>query len=237
MSDSLAIILARGGSKRLPHKNVIDFFGKPMFAWSVEAALQSGCFGRVIVSTDDRVIAEIAERHGAEAPFLRDAAADDSATASSASIIALRQAENHWGETYDFVAQLMANCPLRTAVDVREGVARFKKRGAAAHISCFNLGWSNPWWAAKTDVNGVPDYLFPDATTKRSQDLPPLYGPTGALWIARRDSLLKAGSFYTEGHRWHPLSRMSATDIDDEEDLLFARACFLVRNGRLDSSV
>ena len=236
MSKSLAIILARGGSKRLPRKNVIDFFGKPMLAWSVEAALQSDCFDRVLVSTDDRFIAETAEAYGAEVPFLRDAAADDSATASFASIVATRQAENYWGETYDVVAQLMANCPLRTAVDVCEGMHWFKKSGAAAQISCFNLGWSHPWWAAELDVNGTPNYLFPDAKAMRSQDLPPLYGPTGALWIAQRDSLLKSNSFYTEEHRWQPLSRISAMDIDDEEDLLVAKAYFSARKAQLNSS-
>ena len=92
----IAIILARGGSKRLPRKNIHDFHGKPLLAWSVEAALQSGQFDRVLVSTDDPEIADIARSFGAAVPFLRDSAADDMTPSSEATLAALGQAEQHW---------------------------------------------------------------------------------------------------------------------------------------------
>lgn len=229
MSRRIAIILARGGSKRLPRKNVLDFFGKPMLAWSIDAALASQCFDRVLVSTDDPEIADIAICHGAEAPFLRDAAADDKSSSSEATLIALAQAERHWDESYDVVSQLMANCPLRTAADIRSSIDHFAHVRAPVQISCFRFGWMNPWWAARLDAGGRPDYLFPEARTARSQDLPPLYCPSGALWVAQRDALLSSRSFYTAGHVLHPLDWMSAMDIDDEDDLAMARACFVMR--------
>jgi N-acylneuraminate cytidylyltransferase len=223
----IAIILARGGSKRLPRKNILDFHGKPMLAWSVEAVVQSGQYDRVLVSTDDPEIAEIARSFGAEVPFLRDSAADDITPSSEATLAALRQAEQHWGEQFDAVSQLMANCPLRDAGDITASVQNFINRGADSQISSFRFGWMNPWWAAKLNEQGTPDYLFPEARLARSQDLPPLYCPSGAIWVARAQVLKSAKTFYVPSHIFHALSWMSAMDIDDAEDLEMARACFL----------
>jgi CMP-N-acetylneuraminic acid synthetase len=225
----LAIVLARGGSKRLPRKNILDFHGKPLLAWSVQAALQSGQFDRVLVSTDDPEIAEIGREFGAAVPFLRDSAADDVTPSSEATLAALGQAERHWDENFDVVSQLMANCPLRDATDVKAALQNFADRGAESQISCFRFGWMNPWWAVKLDGQGRPDYLFPEARIARSQDLPPLYCPSGALWTARVRALRAANTFYVPGHIFHELSWMSAMDIDDAEDLEMARACYLIK--------
>jgi CMP-N-acetylneuraminic acid synthetase len=230
---NIAIILARGGSKRLPGKNVLPFHGKPMLAWSVIAAVESGEFTRVVVSTDDEEIAEIGRRHGAEVPYLRSGAADDMAPSSSATAIALKQAEEHWGEQYDCVAQLMANCPLRDAADIRESMKVFANGDAPAQVSCFRFGWMNPWWAFKIDNVHGHEYLFPDTFKARSQDLPHLHCPTGALWIASVSQFKKHGTFYMPGHSFHPLSWISALDIDDAADLNMAKAAFLVKNGQV----
>lgn len=226
----IAIILARGGSKRLPRKNILDFHGKPLLAWSIEAALHSGQYGHVLVSTDDPEIADIARAFGADVPFLRTSAADDLAPSSEATLATLIQAERHWGEEFAAVSQLMANCPLRDAEDIRSAVHNFIQTGADAQICSFPFGWMNPWWAALLDQRGRPDYLFPEARTARSQDLPALYCPSGAVWIARASVLKSARTFYVPDHIFHPLSWMSAMDIDDAEDLEMAKACFLVKN-------
>lgn len=225
----IAIILARGGSKRLPKKNILDFHGKPMLAWTVEAAVQSGQFDRVLVSTDDVEIAKIGQSFGASVPFLRETAADDVASSSAATLAALRQAEQHWGDKYEVVTQLMANCPLRDATDIRASIKNFVASGADAQISSFRFGWMNPWWAAKLGEQGSPEYLFPNARSARSQDLPPLYCPSGAIWVARNSALKAAETFYVPNHIFFPLTWMSAMDIDDVEDLEMARACFMVR--------
>lgn len=225
----IAIILARGGSKRLPRKNILDFHGKPMLAWTIEAALQSAQYDHVLVSTDNPEIAEIARAFGAEVPFLRDSATDDFAPSSEATLAALRQAEQYWGEKFDVVSQLMANCPLRDAEDITAAVQNFITRDAESQICSFRFGWMNPWWAVKLDEQGRPDYLFPDARDARSQDLPPLYCPSGAIWVARGSVLKSAKTFYAPGHIFHSLSWMSAMDIDDAEDLEMANACFLIK--------
>ena len=234
----IAIILARGGSKRLPGKNVLDSHGKPMLAWTIEAALQSAQYRQVLVSTDDPEIAEIARSFGAQVPFLRDSAADDITPSSEATLTALRQAEQHWGEQFDVVSQLMANCPLRDAGDITAAAQNFIERDAESQICSFRFGWMNPWWAAKLDAQGNPEYLFPEARVARSQDLPPLYCPSGAIWIARGPALKSAKTFYVPTHIFHSLNWMSAMDIDDVEDLEMAKACFEIKkNQALASSI
>ena len=230
MKKSIAIILARGGSKRLPRKNVLEFHGKPMLAWSVEAALTSGEYHRVLVSTDDETIAQLSRSYGAEVPFLRCSAADDTAPSSQATLIALRQAEKYWGEEYDSVSQLMANCPMRSSNDIRDAVRNFEDQRAESQLSCFRFGWMNPWWAMKLDEGGRSSSLFQEALTARSQDLPPLYCPSGALWIARTRALKVSGTFYTPQRIFHPMHWISAMDIDDSNDLEMAKACYLIKH-------
>lgn len=221
--NRIAIILARGGSKRLPRKNIIDFGGKPLLAWSVAAALESEQFDEVLVSTDDEEIAQVAVKYGAEVPFLRLEATDDISPSSEATCAALLQAEEYWETKFDVVAQLMANCPLRTAQDVCDSVSAFENNTAPSQISCFRFGWMNPWWAVRLQHDGKPQRLFPEGQNTRSQDLPDLYCPTGALWIAKRDALISSRNFYMEGHRFEPMHWLSAVDIDDEDDLLMAK--------------
>lgn len=225
----IAIILARGGSKRLPKKNILEFHGKPLIAWTIEAAIQSTQYDQVLVSTDDEEIANIARSFGAEVPFLRNTAADDLTPSSEATLAALSQAEQYWGEQFDVVSQLMANCPLRDAADITASVQNFVSKDVESQISSFRYGWMNPWWAAKLNQQGTPEYLFPEARAARSQDLPPLYCPSGALWIARASALKSQRTFYVPSHTFHSLSWISAMDIDDAEDFEMAKACFLIR--------
>lgn len=220
----IAIIPARGGSKRIPNKNIIDFNDKPMIAWSIIAAKQSGLFTRILVSTDDPEIAEVAKSLGAEVPFLRQDFADDHATVSEATAAALQQAMEYWQEDYSLVVQLMANCPLRTSADIEAAVASFEQSSRSAQISCFEYGWMNPWWATKLDEAGRPTKLFPEAFASRSQDLPKLYCPTGAIWISSTTTLLTHKTFYSPDHAFEPMSMKSAMDIDDYTDLQFAQA-------------
>ena len=229
MAGRIAIIPARGGSKRMPHKNIIDFFGQPMISRTIRAANESGCFDRVLVSTDDPTIAEISRSCGAEVPFLRMDKADDISPVSEATLSALVQAEAHWNESYETVVQLMANCPLRGADDVLKAVAAFHGRSASFQISSFKFGWMNPWWSVRLDESGIPKPLFPEVWSRRSQDLEPLYCPTGAIWIGNCNALKRAGTFYGEGHVFENMPWTSAVDIDDYEDLAMAKAIYKTR--------
>ena len=227
--NHIAIILARGGSKRIPKKNIVELNGKPMIAWTIEAAIQSKQFERVLVSTDSLEISDVAKQFGAEVPFLRQSAADDITPSSEATLYALAQAEAHWGKSFTTVTQLMANCPLRDQNDIRNSFSAFIDAGRSSQISCFKFGWMNPWWALQKGADDHFEQLFPDAMTKRSQDLPDLYCPTGAIWISETDILRKQKTFYSNEHKFEELSWVSALDIDDYSDLEMAKACFKVK--------
>lgn len=225
----IAVIPARGGSRRLPNKNIMDFMGKPMIAWTIEAAQAAGIFDRILVSTDSAEIAAVAEDIGVEVPFLRNRAHDDYAPVSEATCVALEQCSDELGEQFDLVTQLMGNTPLRTVDDIHNALQHFLEGESPAQISCFAFGWMNPLWSVTLDAEGMPTHLFPDASAKRSQDLPKLYCPTGAVWIAKAKALLASRTFYCPGHRFFPMPWQSAVDIDDEEDLAMAKVVFNMR--------
>lgn len=222
--STIAIIPARGGSKRIPRKNIVPFRGRPLIGWTIAAALDSAAFDRVIVSTDDPEIARISRELGAEVPFLRQIAADDQSTVSAAISAALDQAEAHFGQRFTTVAQLMPNCPLRSADEIRTGLTHFRDGRHDFQISAFEFGWMNPWWAARMGPEGHPEWLFPEDRLQRSQDLDRLYCPTGALWVADVKAFRAAGSFYGPGHVLCPMSWQAAIDIDDYADLAMAEA-------------
>jgi N-acylneuraminate cytidylyltransferase len=223
-ATSLAVIPARGGSRRIPRKNIVDFLGRPLIAWTIAAARESGCFGAVLVSTDDAEIAEIARSCGATVPFLRQNNSDDQAPSSLATIEALMQYADWSGRMPEVVAQLLPTCPLRGTDLVRAAHADFTAHDADFLLSCTDFGPLNPWWAATLEPDGRPRPLFPEAMTKRSQDLPPAYMPSGAIWLARVPALLAARSFYGPGHRYWPMGWLAGFDIDTPEDLAIARA-------------
>jgi CMP-N-acetylneuraminic acid synthetase len=223
---TIAIIPARGGSKRIPHKNTMDFMGRPLIAWTIEAAQESGVCDRIVVSTDDAEIAHVATSLGIDVPFLREEANDDIAPVSLATIAAVNQAHEYWKEAYDVVIQLMANCPIRGSKEIVRSYEHFIAGKVNYQLSCFKFGWMNPWWATKLDENSRPEFIFPDALKTRSQDLPDLYCPTGAIWIAHAEQLLKDKTFYGQGHTFYPIDWKAAVDIDNYEDVEFAQVVF-----------
>jgi N-acylneuraminate cytidylyltransferase len=214
----LAVIPARGGSKRVPLKNVRDLAGRPSIAYSIDAAKESGLFHRVIVSTDSERIAEIAVQCGAEVPFMRSAdLADDYAPVSLVTVDVLERLDSA-GTVYGAVAQLMANCPLRTAEDVRDSYRQFSETGATGQISLTKYGWLNPWWAVTLNTDFRVTNILPESLGKRSQDLPEVFCPTGAIWWATAEALRAERSFHTADKRGWEMPWQRAVDIDTEED-------------------
>ncbi len=220
----VAVIPARGGSKRIPQKNTREFEGKPLIAHTIEAARDSGLFDRVVVSTDDDTIADVAMSCGAEVPFRRpDALADDHTPVSEATAHALEDLDPE-GCRYDHVAQLMANCPLRTAADIESSYARFRERTPDAQLSVFKFEWQNPWWALKMNGDGRLEPLFDEMFEEdvRSQDQQPLYCITGAVWWGRTEVIRSTRTFHVEGRTGWEMPWRRAVDIDTEDDWHFA---------------
>ncbi|HEU4713603.1 MAG TPA: acylneuraminate cytidylyltransferase family protein [Pyrinomonadaceae bacterium] len=218
MPTGLAVIPARAGSKRIPGKNIRNLLGKPVIAYTIEAAIQSGLFERVVVSTDSEEIAEIARHHHADVPFLRASdLADDRTAVSLVTLDALTRLDPA-GEKYWCVAQLMANCPLRTRDDVRNSYRQFVETQAESQLSVVRYGWQNPWWAMRRAEDYSLQPLFENEITTRSQDLPDLFCPTGAIWWARAEVLLRERTFHTTNRTGWEIPWQRGVDIDTEDD-------------------
>ena len=228
-----AIIPARGGSKRVPRKNILPLAGKPLIAYTIEAALESALFHRVVVSTDSEEIAAVARITGAEVPFLRSAdIADDVTPISAATADALERLDPE-GTQCRFVAQLMANCPLRTAEDLVASYKQFSEIGADTQISVVRYGWQNPWWAMKRDASSFAlDPLFPCEMSARSQDLPELFCPTGAIWWGKTTVIREKRTFHIPERTGWEIEWQHGVDIDTAEDMEFAEALLSLKRTR-----
>lgn len=223
----IAIIPARGGSKRIPNKNIISFKGKAMIGWTIEAALSSKLFDRVIVSTDSERIKKVALEFGAEVPFLRENTADDMSPVSLATLEALNQAEKHYNEKFEEIIQLMPNCPIRNSSNIIDQYDFFKSSdNRESVISAVSYGMFNPHWAHIVKEDSSCERLFNDVFNKRSQDLSKLLCPSGAIWISTRENLMKSQTFYSVNYKLFEMSWINAVDIDDFEDLKLAEIAY-----------
>ncbi len=218
----IAIIPARGGSKRIPGKNLRPLSGKPVLAYTIEAARESGLFERVVVSTDRPEIAEVARQYHAEVPFLRDEnLSDDFVPVSLVTTDALLRLDPA-GDRFDAVAQLMPNCPLRTAGDIGDSYRQFEETGTDSQISVVRYGWQNPWWAMRLNERREVEPVFKEQMAARSQDLPELFCPTGAIWWARTATLRRTKTFHLEKRTGWEIPWQRGIDIDTFEDWAMA---------------
>ena len=218
---ALCVIPARGGSKRIPRKNVKYFLGKPLIAYSIEAALNSGVFERVIVSTDDAEIADVAVKFGAQVPFMRDAAlSDDYATSSDA----VADAATRLGE-YTHVCCLYATAPLITGEILREAYGKFEEAGCEFLFSA--TAFSFPIQRAiRLEQNGAVNMFYPQFALTRSQDLERAYHDAGAFYFGRREAWLEKKPIFAPHSRAFLLPRNLVCDIDTPEDFEFAQKLY-----------
>ena len=220
----IAIIPARKNSKRIVNKNIIEFDGKPIIYWTIDAALKSEIFDRIVVSTDCEKIAQISEDFGVKVPFLRSGLADDFTPVSEVSISTLNQAKDYWNEDYEVVVQMMPNCPNRNKDDIKNAYNFFSDNNLDFLLSCSKFHSSIPWWSFTLSKDNKPNYNFPKLLKSRSQDLDETYCNSGAIWIAKSSKLLKEKTFYGKNHFSYPINWSSALDIDTYDDLEIAKA-------------
>jgi CMP-N,N'-diacetyllegionaminic acid synthase len=221
--DILAIIPARGGSKRLPGKNILDFAGKPLIAWTIDAALKSKYINNIIVSTDDAQIASIAKEYGAKVPFLRpDNLASDEATTIDVVLDLLSRIS----EKYKYIALLQPTSPLRTYQHIDESVEQLGDKDSVVSVvkTEHPLEWCNTLPSDKNLDNFIDDSV----RNKRSQDLPDRYRINGAIYIVKTDVLLRVKSFLLEkGAVAYVMDRDSSIDIDHKQDFIIALMNFI----------
>ena len=224
-SRFLGLIPARGGSKRLPRKNLRLLGGKPLIVWTIEAALESRCLDRVIVSTDDPEIATVAREAGAEVPFLRPAAlADDHAPGLEVLLHALRTLAAA-RESYDYLVELQPTSPLRNAGDIRAAVSLVHEKAADAVISVCPTGHPPEWSNTLPPDGALRDFFRPGVRGTRSQDLPPAYRLNGAIHIFNCQRLLQTESTDMDDNGFaYVMPRERSIDIDTALDLYLAQA-------------
>lgn len=222
----LAVIPARGGSKRIPRKNIKPFCGKPMLAWPIEAARSSGCFDRIIVSTDDAEIAQIARDCGAEAPFVRPAElADDYAGTIPVIAHAIRwQSEN--ASRPDAVCCIYATAPFIRVEDLRRGLSLLQSGDLdyAFSVSSFAFPIQR---AIRIAASGRVQMFNPEHFNTRSQDLEPAYHDAGQFYWGTPDAWCSGRAIFSDRAVPVILPRHRVQDIDTAED--WERAEWLFR--------
>ena len=215
MSRNLAIITARGGSKRIPHKNIKSFVGKPIIAYSIEAALKSGVFDEVMVSTDDEEIARIALEYGAKVPFMRsDANAGDYASTDDVIMEVLKAYEER-GERFERFCCIYPTAPFVTAERLKEAIEMLDDTDSVNPVVEFSYP---PQRGMIINNNNCLERQYPEYATGRSPDLRKIYHDAGQFYACRTEAFLKAGT--TDVEKLSPLilSPLEVQDIDTIED-------------------
>ncbi len=219
----VGIISARGGSKGIPRKNVLPVAGKPLIAWTIAAALGSRKLSRLLISTDDSEISEVARAHGAEVPFLRPAElARDESPVIDAVEHALRWVEKENGEMPEYVLLLQPTSPLRTTVDIDGAIDLAYSRNADAVLSVCEAS-PHPYLARKIDRDGtMGDFIDLPTRPVRRQEYPAAYVLNGAIYVNRVTSLLTTRSFQPPGALAYIMPVERSCDIDTAVDMQIA---------------
>ena len=213
----LAIIPARGGSKRIPRKNIKLFCGKPMIAWSIEAARQSGCFDHIVVSTDDAEIAEVARQHGAQVPFMRPAELSDDHTGTTAVIAHAIKWFATQGQTPAQVCCLYATAPFVSADDLRRGLDVLTETGSDYAFSVTSYAFPIQR-AIRVNETGRVEMFNPAHFSTRSQDLEEACHDAGQFYWGRAEAWLQGRMIFSPAAAPVMLPRHRVQDIDTPED-------------------
>ena len=221
--EILGLILARGGSKGIPGKNIKDLAGKPLIAYTIEAAKKSKYIDRVVVSTDDEEIARVSREYGAEIPFMRPAEyARDNTTSNETILHALNWFEKNENYRPEYFTLLQPTSPFRSQTDIDNSFERLFDKEASFLVSLCETT-ENPYWMKTINNNGMINSFIDNKKIRRRQDLPELYILNGAIYIAKREEYLKKEDFINEDTLGYIMSKENSIDIDEPMDLKFAR--------------
>lgn len=215
----LAIIPARGGSKRLPNKNVLIMNGKPLISWSIKAGLSSKYIDKVVVSTDDEKIKYISEIHDVDV-INRPA---DLATDTATTFDAIEHTIKSISEKFDYIILLQATSPLRKTYHIDEAIELIDSKNADSIISVSEMEHSPLWSNTLPKDNSMKGFLRDDVKNKRSQELEPYYQLNGAIYISKTEILLKEKTFFIEENIFaYKMNKKYSIDIDEEIDFKIA---------------
>lgn len=230
---NIAIITARGGSKRIPHKNIKEFCGKPIIEYSIEAAKQAGIFDTVMVSTDDNKIAEIAKNAGAEVPFMRsEETSNDYATTADVLMEVLEKYKER-GISYENACCIYPTAPFVTGYKLRQAMEMLvkEKKDSVMPIVPFSF----PPLRGMVINDGKLEYKWQEYAMKRSQDLEEIYHDCGQFYVFRVETFEKEKKLVTDNTVGMIISELEVQDIDNETDWQLAEMKYrlLKEKGRL----
>ncbi len=222
---NIAIIPARGGSKRIPRKNIKEFHGKPMIAYSIEAAVNSQCFDKIIVSTDDAEIAEVAIKHGAEVPFIRpDNISDDYATTLDVIKHAIEFTESQ-GWAVKNVCCIYATAPFLLPEFIQKGLDELTSAKIDYAFSATSFPFPIQRALKLSDEQRV-EMFQPEHLNTRSQDLEEAYHDAGQFYWGTKSAFLQRKPFFSPQSKAVLLPRKRVQDIDTNEDWELAEALY-----------
>lgn len=214
---TVGLIPARGGSKGIPRKNIRMLGGKPLIAWTIEAALRARRLDAVVVSTEDAEIAEVARRHGAEVPFMRPAElARDDTPGIAPALHALEQ-----NASWERLVLLQPSSPLRTTEDIDACIELAERVGAPSAASLVEPS-RHPYWMYRLEQDGRMRPLMDVPEVANRQDLPPVYSMNGALYYARADWLRRTRTYVTTETIGYVMPAERSVDLDTPADWLLA---------------
>jgi len=215
----LAIIPARGGSKRLPKKNILNLTGKPLISWSIEAALKSKYIDKIIVSSDDDEILQIANKYNDVETIVRPKElATDTATTIDVLIHTIKQQQK-----YDYVVLLQPTSPLRNEKHINEAIELLEKKNADAVISVCEIEHSPLWSNTLPNDLNMQNFLKDDLKNTRSQDLEIYYRLNGAIYICKIEKLLKENTLFLKENTFaYIMDQENSIDIDKKIDFKLA---------------
>lgn len=212
---SLAVIPARGGSKRLPRKNILPFHGKPILIWTLEAALKSNCFARIICSTEDDEIAAIVQDYGFEVAKRPENLATDKATVNQVTLDIINTLEQQ-NEFFDNVAMLYATAPMRNYLDIQNTMKLLEDDDTYFAMAVTHFIHSPYQVLNLTDDNSLSS-CFPLIYTKKSQELPIPYAGNGSTYVAKIQKFKEVG-FKNAKTKGYIMPFVRSIDIDTQED-------------------
>jgi pseudaminic acid cytidylyltransferase len=225
MALNIAVIPARGGSKRIPRKNIKPFGSRPMIAYAIQAARDSGLFEHVVVSTDDDEIAAVARAHGASVPFRRPAHLADDQTVTVPVIAHAAQWFVDQGHAVDAVCCIYPCVPLLRAADLQGAYAMFQELGADYVYPVVGFH-SSPWRAMTKPESGPMQFVYPEYELTRTQDLPECYFDAGQFYWGKTTAWTSGLRMHSHGHGYE-VEGHRIVDIDTHED--WARAELIAR--------
>ena len=216
MKKCIAIITARGGSKRIPRKNIKNFLGKPIIQYSIEASLKAGCFNEIMVSTDDAEIAEIATQHGAKVPFIRSNDTSNDFATTAQVIAEVLNDYKKMGQEFEYCCCIYPTAPFVTAEKLQKAYSILTESNGESVVPIVKFGF--PILRSFKIEDGLVKMNWPQFMQSRSQDLPTAYHDCGQFYFLRVDSFLKNGKLFTENTLPLEMPESEVQDIDTLED-------------------